>query len=182
MTFVALFCRTLIGLIFLVSAGHKILSRQRLRDFTSWIAVLPLPTRRLGRLSAVVVVSAEILIVLLIALPATAAIGLIVAAVTLAVFATATVVLLRKGTRTPCLCFGPSDTPLRVRHAIRDLLLLAVAIAGALGAGLTPPPTAGVLLCTTTAFVTAFLVSAFDDIAGLLLSPSGSSLPSRIGE
>jgi hypothetical protein len=128
--------------------------------------LLPL-SRTVTRPAALLVVLGEAAVVPLLALPAPAAhrTGLALAAALLGAFAAAIALSLRRGSRTPCRCFGASATPLGPRHVVRNLLLTAGAAAGAVApastAGLHP---GGVLSAVFAGLLLGLLVTVLDDL------------------
>lgn len=165
MVYVALACRCLTGVVFAVSAFSKLRSAAAFRDFSAWLGGLSLPGVR-SRGAAAVMAGIEVVIVIALLLPWTAQAGLTLAAVTLAVFAFGTAVVVRRGVRTTCQCFGASARPLGLRHAGRDLLLSAAAAAGAASAGAAARP-AAIALSLAAGVIAATLVLFLDDITAL---------------
>lgn len=169
MPYFVLACRCLIGLVFAVSAFGKLRGRTNFREFAAWLATLPVAPSIGTRALAAAIAASEVGIVVLVALPWTATAGLLLAAGVLAVFTVGVFRTVRAGAEAPCHCFGPSATPLRMRHVARDTLLglaaLAAAAAGVLGpAGMDP---AGAALSLGAAVVASLLVLTFDDLAAL---------------
>ncbi|MEU6427173.1 MauE/DoxX family redox-associated membrane protein [Microbispora sp. NPDC046973] len=164
-------CRTLLALLFLASATGKLRGADAYRDFvaaTGRLAPRFLPTRR----AAVAVVATEIAIVALVAVPATAAAGFLLAAGLLTAFTLAILAALRRDERAPCACFGRSRRRLGRGHVVRNLLLLVVAGLGFAGSAIPvfpagPAETAGVLTAVTAGAVGALLVSFTDDFIDL---------------
>jgi hypothetical protein len=172
MAYLALACRGLIGLVFAVSVITKLRSGPAFREFTSWLASLPLPLVR-RRATAAAMAAAEAAIVVLTGLPGTARAGLILAAVTLAVFATGTGLAVARGADQPCQCFGTSATPLGRRHVVRDIVLGVVAVAGAVAAGAGGARPAGVVVSLVAGLAVALFVVFLDDLAALFAGPGG---------
>jgi hypothetical protein len=179
MTYSALACRGLIGLVFAVSAFTKLRGRQAFRDFASWLADLPgLPVVGLvGRtpVAAAALALAEAAVVLLVSLPWTWSAGLVFAAVLLAVLAAGVIAVSRAGASTSCRCFGASSMPLGRRHAVRDAALAAVAAIGATDIGPRAARPAQVALSLGLAVVAALFVVFLDDIAAIFAA--GEPLP-----
>lgn len=69
----------------------------------------------------------------------------------------------------PCRCFGTSTAPLGKPHAVRNLVLAGIAVAGLLSAGPQQqgPPAAGIALSVTAAAVGVLITVFFDDLAEL---------------
>jgi hypothetical protein len=89
--------------------------------------------------------------------------GFALAAALLLAFAAAIARALRRGDTRPCRCFGRSTTPLARHHIWRNLLLTAVALAGALA----PAGAPGVALTVEAAaagLVVGALTVMLDDL------------------
>jgi hypothetical protein len=179
MTYSALACRALIGLVFAVSAFTKLRSPGTFRDFASWLADLPgLPA--VGRAPAgIVLAAAEAAAVVLVALPWTWEAGLVLAAAVLAVLAGGVAAVARTGVNTSCRCFGTSSVPLGRRHAARNAVLCAAAAVGAAGIGSRATRPAGVALSLGLAVVAAMFVVFFDDLAAVFAA--GEPMPGGRG-
>ncbi|GHC68001.1 MauE/DoxX family redox-associated membrane protein [Streptomyces cinnamoneus] len=173
MTYPEVGIRCLIGGMFLISAATKLAGPRAFRAFADSLAQMRLFPAPLVRPLAALVVTGECLVCLLLAVPAPAAAagGFVLAAVLLLAFAGAVAVVAGRGTRTPCRCFGTSSTPLGLRHVVRNVLLAAVAGAGAAvtgAAGRTQP--AGLVLAALAGLLLGGLVAVLDDILGLFQS------------
>lgn len=179
MSYLGLFCAVVLAGVFAVSAREKI-GRTRFRVFSSGAGPLELLARRWRKPAAAVVAAAEVAAVAAF----TAGSALVLAglgrvllvaaflgsAALLTVFTAAIGVLLLRGERAPCHCFGVRDAPLGPVHVVRNLVLLAVAVTGALspaGAYDAVP----VALAVVAAVVVALLVVRLDDLAALFSSP-----------
>jgi len=191
MAYLGLGCRCVIGLVFLVSAVSKLRGRAAFREFSAWLASLPLPAvRRRAGVLATLLAAAEAAIVVLAAVPWTsgttwaawtAPAALSLAALTLAVFTAGTWVAIARGANQPCHCFGASATPLGRRHVIRDAALCLIAAVGAAGtaaatgaagaAGPIPANGEGIAVSLFTGAVIALLVVFLDDLAALYSAP-----------
>ncbi|GLF99549.1 MauE/DoxX family redox-associated membrane protein [Streptomyces yaizuensis] len=160
---------------------------------------VPLPARPL----AVAVVTAEAALVPALALPGvlappaaldavpgtaagTAAVllvcGLALAAVLLAAFTALAVSAARGGNRVPCRCFGRTTTPLGAVHAVRNAVLLAVAVTGLVATALPGwSPGAGDPVAALTAVLAGaalgLLTTALDDLAALFRPLPRGPLP-----
>jgi hypothetical protein len=172
MAYAALICRTVVGLVFAVSAFSKLRNGTAYREFASWLASVPVPLAR-NRALPPVLAGAEAAIVVLVAVPATAVAGLMLAVLTLAALTAGTAVAIRRGARVTCQCFGPSRTELASHHVLRNgfLLVLAlagVAVAGAFSAGAAGPRPAGIGLSLWAAVVLATFVVFLDDVVFLV--------------
>jgi hypothetical protein len=178
MAYAALICRTVVGLVFAVSAFSKIRSVTAYREFASWLASVPVPLAS-NRALPPVLAGAESASVVLVAVPATAAAGLVLAAFTLAVLAAGTVVAVRRGAQVTCQCFGPSRTALGARHVLRNCFLLVLAVVGACWAGAVAPQPAGIGLSLWAAVALATFVVFLDDLA--FLAGRDAAVPAGAG-
>jgi len=166
--YLAITCRCVIGLVLLVSAVGKLRSGSAFDEFTAWLARLPLPL--VGKhpgLLGVVMVAAEAAAAVLVALPSAAVIGLLLAAVLLAVFTAGTSLAIARGTRAHCLCFGGSGAPLSLLHVVRDAALCLVAVAGAVASPAAGAHPAGAVTSLAGGAAVAIIVVFLDDVAAL---------------
>ncbi|MFH8519882.1 MauE/DoxX family redox-associated membrane protein [Streptomyces gelaticus] len=173
--------RILLGLVFLCSVAGKVRPssfrafrgavRRMLPEsappaFPPVFASVLGQARRGATAVAVGVLVAEAAIVVALAVPATARAGFVLAALLLAAFTAGLAGVLRRGTRTPCHCFGTTAVAIAPRHVVRNALLIAAALTGVAAHG-EAAPTAGLLLTAGIAVVLAFVTVALDDLAGL---------------
>jgi hypothetical protein len=160
-------CRVLIAVVFAVSAFSKLRSRPSYRAFALWLAGLPVLSARGRKGAAPAVAAAEVGIVLLLALPWTVRAGLLAATAALAVFTAGTLVILRRGVREPCQCFGAATVPMGARHVVRNALLCVVAAVGASGPATAAMRGSGVALSLAMAAVAAMIVLFLDELTAL---------------
>jgi hypothetical protein len=113
-------------------------------------------------------------VLVLVVIPYTDVIGMTAAAVLLAVFAAGAFAVARTGDAEPCQCFGPSSTPLGMRHVARNVALCAVAALGAATAGsVTTGYRLPLIAVSVCAGLSAALVAIFlDDIAAIAADPA----------
>ncbi|MCM6771893.1 hypothetical protein NDR87_03630 [Nocardia sp. CDC159] len=133
MQYLAIGVNCLIGTIFLVSAFGKLARRGSLAAFTESVRGMRAVPSNMTRKLAVSIVAVEVAVCVLLANPLreARAIGLVSAAVMLAVFAVAVASAVHRGVREPCRCFGRSSTPMSYWQAGRNLVLALVAAIGA---------------------------------------------------
>jgi hypothetical protein len=165
--YLAVGCRLLIAVVFLVSVATKLADLPAFVESVRGLRVLPAPLARAG---AGAVVAAEAAIVLLLAVPvaATGVAGFGVAVAALVAFGAAIALSLRRGRRAPCRCFGRSTTPLGWHHVVRNGALTAVALLGAVAtAGAGPAHPGGLAVAAAAGAVAGLLVTALDDIVAL---------------
>lgn len=131
--------RALLGLVFLVSVGGKIAGGGRGAAFAAFVAYvrsLRVVPPVLVRPVALTVTAGEAAVCVLVAAPVrgAATAGFLVAAALLTAFTVGIAKAVRRGVTAPCRCFGASSTPLGTPHLVRNAVLWAVALAGALAA------------------------------------------------
>ena len=171
MTYLVIAERFLFGLVLLASAVGKVRSGSAFGAFAASVrefGVLPAAWTR-GRVAAGVVVAVEALVPLLLLTGATAPAGLAVAALLLTGLAGAVALVVRRGARVACLCFGTSATPLARRHVVRNAALALAAAVGAVAASAPAQPAdpVGGAVAAAAGLVVAGLVVAMDDIVEL---------------
>ncbi|MFG2894822.1 MauE/DoxX family redox-associated membrane protein [Streptomyces sp. NPDC048248] len=181
MPYVLLACR--LG----VTAVMALAAISKLRALSSFAASLDgfevVPTW-LRRPLTVLVPAAELLIALLLTLPSSLLAGLIGAVLFCCGLTAFTVLVVARGKRVSCACFGATDVPLGNWHILRNTVLLTAAGLGAyLHLHIGGSPTwnlAGIALAVTAASVLTVLIVFTDDIAKIF----GSSVLSgtQIGE
>ncbi|MFD5557091.1 MauE/DoxX family redox-associated membrane protein [Streptomyces sp. NPDC127068] len=176
MHYLALAARLLLILVFVATAVGKSRRRASFDAFVASLSALRLFPRRLSTPVAVATIAAEAVVVVLLAVPATAGSGFALSIALLAVFIAGILAARRGGRQVPCRCFGGSTAgPLGVPHVIRNLLLAAVAAMGLVaealtGASVAPHP-GGVVIAALAAAVAALLVVRMDDLL-LALAPN----------
>lgn len=116
--------------------------------------------------------------------PATGA-ALAVAALLTAVLAGGVVVVMRRGIRARCACFGPgSGRLLGGVHLVRNLVLLMVLAVGLAGSasGHGPPAPAGTVVAAAAGSVAALALIRWEDLAGLFAPMPASPRVQRPGQ
>lgn len=166
MAYLVLTVRFLIGIVFAVSATAKLRSPGAYRSFATWVRGLPGPFTR-ARVTPVMIALSEMAVVILVAIGPTAMAGLALAALILVVFVAGAALVIRRGTRTTCQCFGASRSPLGVRHVARDATLAAFAIVAITRVGSGDVRPAGIALSAGISFVVALIVFFLDDLVAL---------------
>jgi hypothetical protein len=161
----------LVAVVFAISAAGKLRTsavRAAFRRSVADMAVLP--ARAVGPVATAVPI-AEAATVVLIVVPATAALGCVLALVLLAAFTTGIAIVLRRGTRAGCLCFGTTERPYGPHHLVRNGLLAAAALGGAVTAGHpTDPPAA--LIAIAAGVLAALVLVTFDELLDLFATPA----------
>jgi hypothetical protein len=169
MIYVAFGCECLLIVVFAFSAVAKLAGKGAFAAFRLATARLVPAVSGLARPLSVAVVGVEVAVAVLLAVPATARTGLVLALVLLSAFTVAITAALRRGETASCNCFGRATTPMGVRHLVRNGLLLTVAGIG-LVAGIgarTGAEVPGMALAAASAVVLAVLVLNLDALTDL---------------
>ena len=175
MTYALMFCRSLIGLVFLASSMSKLRGPDAFRTFVGSVRDMRVVPARLTVTVAVLVAAVEAATpLLLVPMPHALArtvgtVGFGLAATALAGFTGGIVALLRKGRAAGCRCFGGSAAPFGRRHVVRNAALFMAAAFGAYAAarGIPIGPPQVTLMAAPVAAVCAILVVRLDDLVSL---------------
>ncbi|MEU4657546.1 MauE/DoxX family redox-associated membrane protein [Streptomyces sp. NPDC023723] len=162
--------RALLALVFLVSFVSKITGPAAFTGFLGSVRAMGVTSPALLRPVAHTVIAAEAAVCVLLALPARKATtaGLLVAAVLLTAFTAGIAAAVRRGATAPCRCFGASTTPVGVGHIVRNSVLCAVAVTGALAgpaAGAAGP--GGLVVAAIGGTVVGAVVTQLDHVLAL---------------
>jgi hypothetical protein len=182
MSALALWCRVVIGGVFLLSLAGKLAD---LRGFQTALRGLRLLPAGAVAPVAVALVSLEALTALLLLSPSSAVAGFLLAAGLLVAFALGLRSTLRRGVRTTCACFGAlSATAVRPADVWRNALLVVVCGAGVWASSLVEgTPTVampGRLLVVLSALPALGAVVVFSDIVALYAGrPQGDRAETR---
>jgi hypothetical protein len=164
-------CCWLVAVVFAISATGKLRNRAVRAAFRRSVrdmAVLPAGAVRPVAVAAPV---GEAATAVLLAIPATAVVGCVLAFVLLGAFTAGIATVLRRGTSASCLCFGTTERPYSARHLVRNALLGAAALAGALLYGI-PVEAPAALLAIAAGGVAALVVVTFDELLDLFGTPA----------
>jgi hypothetical protein len=164
--------------VFAASFFTKVRGRAAWSSFQSWLARLPLPYVK-QKTTSLAVATTEAIVVVLVIIPATAIEGLAVSAALAAVLSGGLILSLRRGSREPCHCFGTSSDPLSWQHVARNVLLLAVALAGVACSVTrsTGSPASGVAMAAFAGLAVALCVLFFTDIVALGRPVKATAVP-----
>jgi Methylamine utilisation protein MauE len=167
--YVLVACRALLLVVFATSAFGKVRGRPAWSGFLQSVRDLRLVPARWVDAVAVTVVGGEAAVVLLLAVPATAAVGFALAGALFATFTVAIIVTLRRGVTAARRCFGSTALPLGRRHELRNGLLLTVAALGALSRSAPPssPHPSGLVVAVASGLIGAAFLMFFDEIVEL---------------
>jgi hypothetical protein len=171
MTNLAIGCRVLIGVVFVIAVAGKLRRATAFTDFVGSVRQMGVLPSALARPAAVAVAAAELAIVLALAVPARqpGVLGFGLAVGLLAAMTAGIAMSLARGNREPCRCFGRSETPLGARHVGRNVVLVAVALLGLLGSLSGGPVDAGTAVVVAVAgAVLGGLVVMLDDLIALV--------------
>lgn len=167
MAYVGIGVQGLLAVVFGWAAVGKLRAFGRVRRQVSELGLVP-PALVGG--TAVLLVGAELVCAITVAIPPLRVVGLVLASGLLVAFCCGITVVLRRGVRAQCACFGRSGEPLRPQHLVRNGLLLIVAVGGLVIAGTVEHAAvhgAGVAIAVGVGLVGAALVVEFDDLAEL---------------
>jgi uncharacterized membrane protein YphA (DoxX/SURF4 family) len=162
---VSLACRCLIGVIFFVSFSTKV-APGSFRAFVESLRAMNVLPAPVVRVSAIGVVSAELVVAASLVWDASARVGALLAAALLVAFAAAIITALVGNTTATCRCFGAGGGRLGMRHVVRNVFLLAaclVVVFGGTGHG-EPAVTAA---AAGAGVVAAVMVLGMDSVAEL---------------
>jgi hypothetical protein len=172
MTYLAIGCRCVIGLVFLIAAVGKLRTRTAWASFRSSVSGMKIVPESVIPIVAVAVVGAELVVVATLTIPSTVVLGFAVASGVLVAFSAAIIAALRRKTGGTCRCFGISAAPFGIHHVVRNGALVAVAVTGALATILAPDTeiaAGGVAVATVASIIGVFLIVILDDLMTLLL-------------
>jgi hypothetical protein len=171
MSYLLLACRVMLAAVFVVALVGKIRNRAAYADFRQSIVDWRVLPRRWSVTAAAGTVAAETGVLLLLALPGTAAIGFVAGAALLAAFTIGIALALRLGRTATCRCFGASTTTLSATHVIRNVILIGLCITGTVSAMVVADDSKlswpGSVLALSSAGIGVLFVVRFDDLAAL---------------
>jgi hypothetical protein len=168
---VGLGCCWLVAVVFAISAAGKLRTAAMRAAFRRSVADMAvLPARAAGTIAATVP-AAEAAAAVLLVVPPTAALGSVLALGLLAAFTTGIVLVLHRGTRAQCLCFGTTERPYGPRHLVRNGLLAAAAAIGGILSGY-PTDLPVVLIAIAAGAVAALVVVTLDELLDLFDAPA----------
>ena len=162
----ALGLRAAFFVLFLVAAGSKSWSAAARRAFAGWVGDLALVPSRSAGAVAKAAVACEFTVAALLLTP-WAPVAFALATALLAGFAGATAIVVRRGTRAQCLCFGTSPAVLGRRHVVRDAALAAAAAVGVGLGSAALPPAAGIAVAGAAGCAVALAVVLLDEFLEL---------------
>ncbi|MDW5326952.1 MauE/DoxX family redox-associated membrane protein [Plantactinospora sp. KLBMP9567] len=168
--YVAVACRALVFGVFLCSLISKLRGPVAYSSFVASAGELLGRPRRGVAAAAAGTVIAEAAVTVLVVIPATAPAGLALAAALLVAFSVAVVLAMRRGQRSPCRCFGASETPLGAPHVVRNMLLVVVCLVGFVATTATTDGSrhpAGVVVALTVAAAVLPFILRLDDLVAL---------------
>ncbi|MEW2404221.1 MauE/DoxX family redox-associated membrane protein [Streptomyces sp. NPDC046862] len=173
--------RGLLGLVFLVSVVGKVAGRSAFTAFVGSVRALGVVPPVLVRPVARTVIAWEVAVCVLVAVPgrSAATAGFLAAVALLAGFTTGIAAAVRRGATAPCRCFGASTTPLGTPHIVRNVVLCAVAMAGALSAPVAADARpGGAVVAGATGLFAGAVITQLDHLLTLFRP---LSVPARTG-
>ena len=175
MLYVSLACRLVLAAVMTLAAVGKLRSPGIFAASLEGFDFIPAWLRRP---LAVLVPAAELLIALLLALPATVTAGFLAATLFCCGLTAVPILVVARGKKVKCACFGASEVPMSGWHIARNAVLLAAAglgsfVAVSLGDGV-PAEVPGIALAVVSAGVITTLIVFVDDIAALFRSPAAA--------
>ncbi|WP_395842441.1 MauE/DoxX family redox-associated membrane protein [Archangium violaceum] len=178
MSAVDLGCRLMLSVVLTLAFASKVRNRSSFQDFIQTLGRFGFPKPWVGSPLAAAVVLAEAASALLLLLTSLA--GYVLALALFTGFTLGIARVLRRGERVRCRCFGASDTPMGASHLVRNGLLIAVTLAGAVGHEVGPPSSplsvagwgAGAL-----GVLAGFFITRWDDLVFLLHGPEPMAGP-----
>ncbi|MFC5185949.1 MauE/DoxX family redox-associated membrane protein [Actinomadura harenae] len=176
MLYASLACRLTLALVMTLAAVGKLRSPGVFAASLKGFEFIPAWSRRP---LAWLVPAAELLITLLLAVPATVTAGFVAAALFCVGLTAVPTIVVARGTTVKCACFGSSEVPMSGWHIARNVILLAAAVLGAVvaftvGDGV-PGEVPGIILAVVTAGLLTALTVFVDDIAALFQTPTPAS-------
>jgi hypothetical protein len=162
MAYLAVAAQAALVVVFVISAASKVRDRRHYREFAA--SLRPLLPGAVRNSVPAILVAAEITCPVLLLVPPATPLGFVLAAALLAAFTAGTGWVLATGRSATCRCFGVTAQRISPVHLVRNLLLLAVAAAGA---GIGPVVPHGVLPAVVAGVAVALLMIRLDDVADL---------------
>ncbi|WP_255424232.1 MauE/DoxX family redox-associated membrane protein [Corallococcus sp. AB011P] len=180
MSAVNLGCRLMLSLVFVLAAISKARGRKPFEDFIQTLVNFGLPPSLAGAPLAATLILAEAASALLLLLNVAA--GYALALALLGGFTLGIAWVLRRGAKVACRCFGASNTPVGAAHLVRNGLLLAVTVAGAVShaaASGAPVTVAMGAIAGTAGVLGGVFVTRWDDLVFLIRGPEPVAASSR---
>ena len=164
-----LFARMLLVVVFAGAVAGKVRSAQAFAEFRDSVAALA-PRWLPARPVAFAVVAGEAGSVVLLVVPATRFAGYALSVLLLAAFAAGIARVVHSRQQVRCRCFGGGGGVLGPGHLVRNVLLIAAAVAGALG-GAAAVTASAALLALTAGALLGLVTVRWEDLAFLLGRP-----------
>lgn len=156
-----LICRVVLGFVFAVAAAGKARSSNDFADSLTSLGI-----RRYTRPTAFAVIAAEVICVVLLAVPSTARWGHALALALLVAFSAGIALTVRSRAVVACRCFGSNGRQLGVSHLIRNGFLAIVAIIG-LASGQLPGSVPRLVIALGAGAFLSLLFIRWDDLTYL---------------
>jgi hypothetical protein len=171
--------RVLLAVVYLLAAATKVAGRDAFEAFVVSVRAVPGVRLRAARPLAGVVVTVELAVAVLLAVPATARWGFALAAGLGAALTAVMAAQVAAGVRVACRCFGPSRIPPGRFHVVRNGALTLLAAGGWLAAPLVgaDQPAAVLAFAGAVGLVAAIVVVALDEVLALFTDPAPTAAP-----
>lgn len=162
--------RCTLALVFIVSAYGKLRSRLAFTAFLAGLRDMRVSPSAFVHAVAWAAVAAETTIPILLAIPATAMAGLLLAMVVLTAFTIAILVVLNRGVQTSCPCFGSSPVRFGRRHVVRNgtLLVVGATTIMAMAGSASQVDVGGAVVAIAAGMVFAIVIASFDELTDLV--------------
>jgi len=167
MGYVTIAAQAMLATVFAWAGLGKVLRRGAYPRFLAELRAMRLVRPGAVPVVGALAVTAELTVAVLLLAPPLARSGFVLAGLTLAALTWAVGVTLRRGTAARCRCFGTAGRELGHRHVVRNGVLLAVAVVGAVPAGPSGAAFAGTVVGLCAGALAAVLVIRLDDVVDL---------------
>ncbi|MEU9497949.1 MauE/DoxX family redox-associated membrane protein [Streptomyces sp. NPDC048196] len=180
MDILAVACASCLAVVFGAAALGKLRGRAAFSRFAQSLTTWDLLPAGWVRPCAVIVAASEVVVLLLLLASPLAApagpVGFLLAAGLLLAFTAGAALMVARGVRAVCRCFGASGTPMGRLHVLRNGVLTLIAAAGVLGSsGIQAVAPAYGAVAVAGGAVVGALVTRLEDLAALFRP----SLPAR---
>jgi hypothetical protein len=168
--YLSLALRVGLAFVFVAALIGKLSGRGAVIAFKGMLADIDVPPRLIGP-AGIGILAAEFTVVALIPWERTGLVGSLIAVVLLALFSGTLARAVRRGSRARCRCFGSRSRRLGGIHIVRNVLLVIVAMVGAMATSLAGGQALhpiGVILSVALAAPGALIIVLWEDLAVVL--------------
>lgn len=167
----------MLAVVFALAALGKARGRKSFEDFIQTLGNFGFPPSWAGSPLAAALILTEAASALLLLMGMAA--GYALALALLGGFTLGIAWVLRRGDKVACRCFGASKTPVGAAHLVRNGLLLAITVLGAMSHGGEPLPAGLGAVAGTVGVLAGLFVTRWDDLVFLFRGPVPLAAPSR---